>query len=313
MTSRYPTSAHLAAQIVHAAAASFGDIEEKCVVDLGCGTGMLSAACVLLGASRVVGVDVDQDALDIAARNVSDVDLIAADVRTAPLAAKTFETCVMNPPFGTRRKGIDVDFLRAAFRLATTAVYSLHKSSTRDYLLSRATDLGAKGGATVVAQLKFDVPKLYTFHTRPEVDVAVDLLRFDVDASGGGGTAVPPPPETSHARSTSWTGPAARSPQMMTVLRKAGMDCVLSSHEGSEDAPRFDGKCGLIIARRSTPCRISPLLLLLPPPPAVRRHDGRLELSTRLAERRPVDLMREFLRERTITKSTDFSRTPALA
>ncbi len=40
----------------------------------------------------------------------------------------------MNPPFGTRRKGADAAFLRAAFRLATGSVYSLHKSSTRAYL-----------------------------------------------------------------------------------------------------------------------------------------------------------------------------------
>ena len=40
----------------------------------------------------------------------------------------------MNPPFGTRHKGADVAFLRAAFRLARGSVYSLHKSSTRAHL-----------------------------------------------------------------------------------------------------------------------------------------------------------------------------------
>lgn len=44
-------------------------------------------------------------------------------------------TVVMNPPFGTRRKGADVDFLRAAFAISCNSVYSLHKSSTRDHLL----------------------------------------------------------------------------------------------------------------------------------------------------------------------------------
>ena len=32
-----------------------------------------------------------------------------------------------NPPFGTRVKGADMDFLRAAARVARTAIYSLHK------------------------------------------------------------------------------------------------------------------------------------------------------------------------------------------
>ena len=44
------------------------------------------------------------------------------------------DVVIMNPPFGTRRKGADMDFLRAAFRLASESVYSLHKSSTRAYI-----------------------------------------------------------------------------------------------------------------------------------------------------------------------------------
>ena len=40
----------------------------------------------------------------------------------------------MNPPFGTRRKGADLAFLRAALRLARGSVYSLHKSSTRAHV-----------------------------------------------------------------------------------------------------------------------------------------------------------------------------------
>ena len=33
----------------------------------------------------------------------------------------------MNPPFGTRAKGVDMKFLRLAIASCTTAVYSLHK------------------------------------------------------------------------------------------------------------------------------------------------------------------------------------------
>ncbi len=38
----------------------------------------------------------------------------------------------MNPPFGTRVKNADMVFLRTAFEAASTAVYSLHKTSTRE-------------------------------------------------------------------------------------------------------------------------------------------------------------------------------------
>lgn len=183
---QYPTSPHLAAHVVHSAATSFDDVVDKCVVDLGCGTGMLSAACALLGARFVVGVDVDADALAIARRNLCDfdaIDLVQGDVETLPLAAKSFETCVMNPPFGTRHKGIDTEFIRRAIQLSTVAVYSLHKSSTRDYLLAHAGEWGARGGASVVAELRFDIPRVYSFHTRASADIAVDLVRFDLQGS----------------------------------------------------------------------------------------------------------------------------------
>ena len=67
------------------------------------------------------------------------IDLLQVDVSQlggtgrAPLRARA-DVVIMNPPFGTRRKGADVEFLRAAFRVARTSVYSLHKSSTRKHI-----------------------------------------------------------------------------------------------------------------------------------------------------------------------------------
>ena len=81
----------------------------------------------------------------------------------------------MNPPFGTRKKGIDVIFLRAGLDACTGAVYSLHKTSTRKYLERKIKSWGAH--VEVVAELKFDIPKMYKFHTKKSADVAVDLIR----------------------------------------------------------------------------------------------------------------------------------------
>lgn len=77
------------------------------------------------------------------------------------------DTVIMNPPFGTRRKGADVDFLRAATRLVAGgggAVYSLHKSSTRAHLQKVALkELGCTE-AQVLAELRYDLPATYKFH-----------------------------------------------------------------------------------------------------------------------------------------------------
>lgn len=52
------------------------------------------------------------------------------------------DTVIMNPPFGTKRKGVDVVFLRAAFAISRGTVYSLHKSSTRAHIQKIAERCG---------------------------------------------------------------------------------------------------------------------------------------------------------------------------
>lgn len=149
---QYATSGHIAAQLVHRMQDEYGDVEGKTVCDLGCGTGMLSIACALQDAAHVVGVDGDQEALDVADRNIGDmqlgglVDVVRADVvQGVALRDKAFDVVVMNPPFGTKRRGADVAFLRAAVQLASETVYSLHKTSTRAFISRRAASWGARG------------------------------------------------------------------------------------------------------------------------------------------------------------------------
>ena len=68
---------------------------------------------------------------------LSQMDLMLANVSQlcgqSPLRCRA-DVVVMNPPFGTRKKGADMEFLRAAFRLAKESVYSLHKRSTRAHV-----------------------------------------------------------------------------------------------------------------------------------------------------------------------------------
>lgn len=81
----------------------------------------------------------------------------------------------MNPPFGTRRAGIDTEFVTAALARANV-VYSLHKTSTRDHFerLAVSHDVGFE----VIAQLRYDIPKTHVFHKLKSKDIEVDFLRF---------------------------------------------------------------------------------------------------------------------------------------
>ena len=76
-----------------------------------------------------------------------------------PLCSNCVDTVITNPPFGTKENaGMDVQFLRAAIRLARRAVYSFHKTSTRAYLLKT---LGEEWGleVKVVAEMKVKLKK----------------------------------------------------------------------------------------------------------------------------------------------------------
>ena len=184
---QYMTPPHIGAEMLFHIEQSYGDIQGKCVCDLGCGTGMLCVGTALMSAASVVGFDIDEDALQVAVRNVEKFDLqtvefVECDVlnmlHPRQPSRKIFDTVVMNPPYGTKKnKGIDVNFLQVALSLAQTAVYSLHKTVTKDYICGKAGKWGAE--AEEVANLRFDLPQTMKCHKKDSVDVDVALIRFE--------------------------------------------------------------------------------------------------------------------------------------
>jgi len=180
---QYPTRPHIASCMLHTMAASFGDIEGKTVADLGCGCGVLSLGCVMLGADFVTGFDIDADALSVFSQNIEDFDMDNLDLlnfdicNLGPDWENMVDTVVMNPPFGTKHnKGLDMKFLQAGLSMASTAVYSLHKTSTREHVMTKARDWGVE--ARVLAELRYDLPATYKHHKKASVDIQVDFIRF---------------------------------------------------------------------------------------------------------------------------------------
>jgi len=178
---QYATTPHLAACMLHTIESSYNDIEDKLVADLGCGCGILTFGSSLLGSGFSVGFDIDPDALDIFKQNMDDLEIdcceaVQCDVLNGlPHVRRSFDTVIMNPPFGTRSKGTDMEFVKVGLQLADT-VYSLHKTSTRSHILKKAQQWSA--GAKVLAELRFDLPATYKFHSKKSVDIQVDLIRF---------------------------------------------------------------------------------------------------------------------------------------
>eukprot|EP01127_Copromyxa_protea_P004409 TRINITY_DN14273_c0_g1_i1.p1 TRINITY_DN14273_c0_g1~~TRINITY_DN14273_c0_g1_i1.p1 ORF type:complete len:232 (+),score=53.45 TRINITY_DN14273_c0_g1_i1:29-697(+) len=196
---QYPTTPHLAAHVLFVIN-EFENLEDKFVVDLGVGAGMLSIGASLLGAERVLGLDIDPDALEICKKNCEELDveleLFQCDLSevslknnqlyseadpTQPLLdlKEEVDVVIMNPPFGTKKKGIDMVFLQKAIEISHGTVYSLHKTSTRAHVLKKGSQLGAE--CKVVAEMRFDIPNMYRCHKEKSVDVAVDLIQFIVN------------------------------------------------------------------------------------------------------------------------------------
>lgn len=173
MHEQYTTPVDIAALMAHIAETQYADIRDKSVLDMCCGTGILGVAASFFGPSYILGVDIDESALEIASENYglhgnASADLVQADMRSLSLGM--FDTAIMNPPFGTRARHADAEAVDAALR-CSSVVYSLHKTSTRSYLLR-------KFGGTVLGEIKLEIPCVYQFHAKKLHHIAVDLLRF---------------------------------------------------------------------------------------------------------------------------------------
>lgn len=180
---QYPTRPHIAACMLHTIAFTFDDVSDKLIADLGCGCGVLAIGSVMLGAGAVTGFDVDHDALEQFQGNITDfeidnIDLVNVDIESLKEGwTNKFDTVIMNPPFGTKHnKGLDLKFLQTGLKMASGAVYSLHKTSTRDHVVKVAKQWGAE--AQVIAELRYDLPNTYKHHKKASVDINVDFIRF---------------------------------------------------------------------------------------------------------------------------------------
>lgn len=129
---QYSTPAPIAARLLHIAFLH-GDVAGVRVVDLGCGTGILALGAALLG-GVVTGVDSDKRALAIARRNAKALDVdVVWRARSIESFEGSFDTVVMNPPFGAQKRRSDRPFLLKAVSLGNV-VYLLHNSVVNGFV-----------------------------------------------------------------------------------------------------------------------------------------------------------------------------------
>ncbi len=178
---QYTTPAVIASDLVWNAF-SLGDIENRNVIDLGCGTGVFAIASALMGAASSVGVDIDEDSINLA-RDIGDrldvdsVEFIVGDICDFDDGSNA-DTVFQNPPFGSQRNadsGQDLKFVQKAIDLNPHVLYSFHMASTQDFLIGYYEGNGLE--ITHIFRYKFPIPKIYDFHTKEKQDVDVIVIR----------------------------------------------------------------------------------------------------------------------------------------
>lgn len=197
---QYTTTANVAATLLYMAAYQNGDIINKTVVDLGCGTGRLMLGAAFLGAGQVVGVDIDKIAISKAIENaarmklIQKADWIVGDIDTIH---GMFDTVLQNPPFGVQKPHADRRFLAKALEIGRS-VYSIHKNHDGFQGL-----LPRKGGNPKLLELVepspflrrfveahggrirqvyvmcMEIPHMFSFHNQKKHRFLVDLYVLD--------------------------------------------------------------------------------------------------------------------------------------
>jgi len=172
---QYPVSAEAAAELLYMAGFEHDDLEGR-IIDLGTGTGRLAIGASLMGSAHVVGVDVDARALELARENAKSAGVKVKWVQsTIDKLDGTYDTVIMNPPYGTRTIHADTRFLDKAFQIASIT-YSIHKASTRTFLDRYVNKSRRRIAETRSMSMK--IPHLFSFHARRWKSIEVDLCRI---------------------------------------------------------------------------------------------------------------------------------------
>jgi len=177
---QYMTPANIAADIIFTAF-QFGDIQDKKIIDLGCGTGIFSFAAKIANAKEVIGIDIDKESIEIAKnyakKNNNNIQFFIKDVKDVDI---TCDTVITNPPFGAQKsnKWADRKFIEKGFEISKI-IYSLHLSKTIPFVEKLVSALN--GEINYKKEYIFPIKQTYFFHKKKMEKIDVTLLRIITD------------------------------------------------------------------------------------------------------------------------------------
>ncbi|MBT3406932.1 methyltransferase [Candidatus Woesearchaeota archaeon] len=177
---QYPTDSEIAAETLWDAHYQ-DEIEGKIIADFGCGTGILGLGAALLGAKVVFMIEKDEKALEIAKENYESLkEDIEGEIKFLHQDVQDFnervDVLIQNPPFGTKEKHADRDFLMKAFDTANT-IYTFHKTTSENFIKKISQDNNFK--VTYYKTHNFPLKAAHLFHTRKIHRIKVGCWRLE--------------------------------------------------------------------------------------------------------------------------------------
>jgi len=173
---QYTTPGSVAAELAWAAN-SEGDVYDKTICDMGCGNGILGIAALLLGARKVIFVDIDAEAVKTTKKNIQSLgfknyEIIHGNIGDIDVYC---DTVFMNPPFGVQTKGLDITFFQAAMN-AARKIYAVYKEGGYDYIQKTA---GLRGfSCEEIAKKELMLKKQFTYHKSRIARTGIVLIKI---------------------------------------------------------------------------------------------------------------------------------------
>jgi len=183
-TEQYLTNPEIAADMIYGAYMA-GYIDGKIIADFGAGNGILGLGAALMGAGKTYLIESESKAIGIINKNMdllkselgdlfdqNKVVIFEGDVEKF---SEKVDLILQNPPFGTKKEHADKEFLAKAFELAGN-VYTLHKTSTREFII----EFAFKNNFILkeAVDYRFRLKKSMGYHIKPSKIIEVTLFKF---------------------------------------------------------------------------------------------------------------------------------------
>lgn len=155
----------------------------KVVADFGCGPGIFGIGALVLGAKKVIFVEIDKDAIKSAKENLSIIEdklkmKLNAEFLNIPISKFSLKAdmVLQNPPFGVQFAHADRAFLIKAMESADL-VYSFHKLESESFVKKLSMDHGFD--ARLCLRYKLPLKNTMGFHTKSRHYVDVGCFRIE--------------------------------------------------------------------------------------------------------------------------------------